>query len=313
MQAPRYRIHRVAQLTGVHPSTLRAWERRYGLLEPQRTPAGHRLYSDADVARVRRVAGLAADGIPYDRIGRLLEQEEPPPAALAATSDLVETLRDRARRHVSGFDLAGLEDLYRQAVVALSVGEALERVLLPVLVELGDRWHEGAGIENDDAGGTDAESADIVAEEHFLSGFVQRKILAFINSLGRQRDRPRVICAVAPQDAHEIGLLQFVLRLVARGISVTYLGPATPYESVLRVARATSPAAVCLAVTVADETPDLARLLDELCRLPGAPAVILGGRGAARMNGTRMAAAVTVAGTDLEAGIAETLAATGAA
>lgn len=293
METPRYRIHHVAQITGVHPSTLRAWERRYGLLRPRRTEAGHRLYSNEDLERVRRIARLAADGIPYPRIPDLLESDEAVESGAAGASrgEPLSGLLERARRHAGAFDTPALEGLYRRALGLLSVEEAFEHVFLPLLLELGERWHAGE---------------EVIAEEHFLSMFVRRKALAYINSLPSRADRRPVVCATAPGDAHEIGLLYFTLKLVGRGLPVTYVGTSVPPECLGRVVASTSAAAVCVSFTLPADGATARRVLADLRALPQTPAVILGGQGTAGLNGDMLAEA-EVCGLDLEAGLVAAL------
>lgn len=74
-------IREVTRLTGVHPVTLRAWERRYGLVVPQRTGKGHRLYSEEQVERIRRILVWLERGVAISQVRALLERPEETPAA----------------------------------------------------------------------------------------------------------------------------------------------------------------------------------------------------------------------------------------
>ncbi|MBA2566109.1 MAG: MerR family transcriptional regulator [Gemmatimonadetes bacterium] len=300
-ESPRYRIHHVARLTGVHPSTLRAWERRYGLIQPQRTPAGHRLYSEVEIARVRTVARLATEGIPYGHIAEILEREGLPAAGMAATvgADLVLALRERTESAARGFDGGGLESAYTQSLGTFCFEDTFERVFLPVLAALGDRWHAGE---------------DIVAEEHFLSAFIHRKLQTHVNSLPATTGRFRVVCASAPGEEHELGLLFLALKLVGRGVPVVYLGRCTPAPSLMRAAFARGVGAVCLSTTLRAPAGDLSEIKELVQRLrsrPDAPAVLVGGQGSVALNGNGIGVAA-VFGTDAEAGLAHALSLAGA-
>ncbi len=294
MEPARYRIHHVAEITGVHPSTLRAWERRYGLLRPHRTPAGHRLYSGEEIERVRRVSRLAAEGTPYARIAEILEELVAAGAQRLHSGgpDFIPTLRAEARRHVLAFDSGGLGAVYRRGLAALSFEETLDHVFLPELVELGEQWHIGA---------------DVIAEEHFLSAFVGRKLLTYLNIVGSSNGAARVVCACAPGETHEIGLLRFTLGLLGRGTHVVYVGAATPPASLIRAARLTRARAVCISTTLPGDPGEMERLVTGLRDLANPPRVILGGRGST--GAVAPDAGVRVCGQDAEAGLAETVAA----
>jgi DNA-binding transcriptional MerR regulator len=293
MEPARYRIHHVAELTGVHPSTLRAWERRYGLLRPHRTAAGHRLYSGEEIDRIRRVAQLAAEGTPYARIAEILDELESAPSKRqdAGGPDFIPSLRAEVERHAGAFDSGGLEAAYRQGLAALSFEETFDEVLLPVLGGLGERWRAGV---------------DVIAEEHFLSAFIRRKLLTYLN-LAPAFGTARVVCACAPGDRHELGLLRFTLALVGRGTPVVYLGAAMPAESLVRAAGLTRARLVCISATLPGNPGEMERLVAGLRALPSMPRVIVGGRSFphAAMLGTD----VKLCGPDAEAGLTEALAA----
>jgi DNA-binding transcriptional MerR regulator len=294
MEPARYRIHHVAAITGVHPSTLRAWERRYGLLQPHRTATGHRLYSGEEVERVRRISRLAGEGTPYARIAEILDQAAPPrsPRLESGGPGFLPALRSEARDHAYAFDLPGLEAVYRRGLGALSFEETLDHVFLPELVALGELWRAGN---------------DIVAEEHFLSAFVRRKLLNCLNAAPLSNGPARVVCACTPGEAHEIGLLRFTLGLLGRGTSAVYVGAATPSASVIRAAELTHARAVCISTTLPCDPAEIEALLAGLRELPGSPRVIVGGRGSA--NAAFQDAGVTVCGHDAELGMAEAVAA----
>ena len=77
-----YPIRMVASLTGINPVTLRAWERRYGLVKPQRTPKGHRLYSEQDIELIKRILKMLDQNIPISQVKHLLSNK-PQPANVA--------------------------------------------------------------------------------------------------------------------------------------------------------------------------------------------------------------------------------------
>ncbi|MGM0516501.1 MAG: MerR family transcriptional regulator [Pseudomonadota bacterium] len=135
-------IRSVSQITGVNPITLRAWERRYDLIRPTRTPAGHRLYSQQDIRTIQRIQELAEGGMGMAQIAALLEQEpreaEPaePAAVRAEPSVAPSTLLDRVMQAAMALDPAALRAAETTALVWLTPEDYLREVLIESLAQL---------------------------------------------------------------------------------------------------------------------------------------------------------------------------------
>lgn len=205
---PSLRIGELARRVGVSPHVLRVWERRYGL-RPARSVGGQRLYSPTDEQRIRAVAELRRQGVPAaEAVARLLR----------ATEDFDELEGQRV-----------LDALLDQRPLAEVVG----RVVLPFLEVLGDRWEEGTMS---------------VAQEHFASGLVRRRLSAL--SLGPAGGRgPVAVLACPPGELHDIALLAFGLLLARQGWQVRFLGADTPLLDLARAARTVGADVVILAAT----------------------------------------------------------------
>lgn len=127
---PLFPIRVVARLTGINPVTIRAWERRYGLVSPQRTPGGHRLYSRADVDRLRSAVRLTARGLPISQASRLLdgdgsEQGSNPKEAL-----------DGLMTGAGGLDDESMTALYEALRARADGGEAASALLSGLVARL---------------------------------------------------------------------------------------------------------------------------------------------------------------------------------
>lgn len=214
-----YPIRTVSSLTGVNAVTLRAWERRYGLLRPQRTPKGHRLYSRLDIERIQRTLELLGRGLAISQIAPLLDPAQATPAgtATAEPDDIWERYRQRMLAAIEAFDEEALDAAYNDAL-SLYPAELLNRHLAtPLLIQLGERWKERpAGI----------------AEEHFFSVYLRNKIGARIHHLNSRGHGPRLLLACLPGEYHEIGLLLFALAAVSHGYRVLLLGANLPFEQI---------------------------------------------------------------------------------
>ncbi|UUY10514.1 MerR family transcriptional regulator [Pseudomonas sp. J452] len=131
-------IREVARSTGVNPVTLRAWERRYGLVVPYRTPKGHRLYSQDHVARIQAILTWLARGVAVGQVKELLEQRVP---ASAAGSNLWDELRQALLQSIERQAERQLDEHFNRALALYPPHTLCQQLLLPLLEELDQRWH----------------------------------------------------------------------------------------------------------------------------------------------------------------------------
>jgi DNA-binding transcriptional MerR regulator len=278
------RIGELSRRTGVSPELLRAWEQRYDLLRPSRSPGGFRLYSDADEARVRRTTALIADGLSAAEAARLAasgvitdEKDELP---------LVAELATELRRSLDGFDAAAGHDALDRLFAAVSVEFALTEVLIPYLHELGERW----------AGGEVT-----VAQEHFASHLIRGRLVGLAQDWGAG-GASRCVAACLPGEAHDLGLVMLGLLMARRGWQVTFLGADTPLDSLESAVRTLRPSLVILSTYDADlfdaHAGAIARLAGETRVAVTAPVEdeAIRQRGAEAVGGDIPAAAAALAG-----------------
>jgi DNA-binding transcriptional MerR regulator len=252
---PRLRIGELARRSGVSPELLRAWERRYGLLEPVRTGGGYRLYSDDDEARVVAMRAHLASGMSAAQAAQLARTGSVPGAA---DTDLAGDLWAA----LDAFDDAAAQRAFDRLVAALSFETIARVAVIPYLHRLGERWRDG-----------DAS----VAQEHFASALLRGRLLG----LARGWDRglgPRALLACPPGERHDLGLVIFGLALREHGWRVTYLGPDTPIETIAAAAETLEPDAVVLCALTAAHF-EAARA--PIAALAGRRRVHIGGAGAA--------------------------------
>ena len=267
------RIGELAKRTGVSPELLRAWEQRYGLLQPARTAGGFRLYDAADEARVRRMQGYVSGGLAASQAARLVLSGEPaqrtvpPPATILddEAGDFAESL-DRLDEQAANTALARLFSAY-------TVETVLQDVVLPYLHRLGERWEAGEIS---------------VAQEHFASNLLRGRLLGLAQGWG-QGQGPGAILACLPGEQHELGLLAFGIALRRRGWRITYLGTDSPIGAVADTARSVLPAVVVLLSMNPDNFLDHTH---EIAKLANQVQVVIAGLGAtpevARKTQTRV-------------------------
>ncbi len=256
-----YPIRTVSRVTGVNAVTLRAWERRYGLIQPQRTDSGHRVYTDGQIDEIRHILELIDGGMSIGQVGHYLEAE----SASRATdkhADAWESLRRRLVTAVQAFDEQRVDDIYNEAMALYSVDIVTTRLIVPVLLELGRRWQERTGT---------------VAEEHFFSGHLRNKLGARIHHHARRSSGPRLILACLEGEHHEIGCLLFALSALDRGFGLVYLGANVPIGDLPGVQSKTRSGGIVLAGATEPGGYDLSTALTGLVAQVDVP-VFIGGR-----------------------------------
>jgi DNA-binding transcriptional MerR regulator len=270
---PQLRIGELARRTGVATDLLRAWERRYGLLSPTRTEGGYRLYSVADVQRVRRMSELLAGGLSAAQAAREALGGQTPTGDVAPATSSFE-LREALVRLDDASAHAALDRL----LADYSAPAVLNDVVLPLLHELGVGWERGEIS---------------VAQEHFASNLLRGRLLG----LARGWDRgsgPRAVLACPPGERHDLGLVIFGLALRDHGWRITFLGADTPVDTLVDTVRRFGPEALVLSVADAARLEGVAETVVGLTGVE--TAIWLGAAGAAELDGVRL-----LAGSPLEA------------
>ncbi|UEX78413.1 MerR family transcriptional regulator [Spiribacter halobius] len=279
-----YPIRTVSTLTGVNPVTLRAWERRYGLVRPQRTPKGHRLYTDADIERIHRILELLQQGIPIGQARRLIDSAgAPEPAASRSHSeDPWSDFRARMTRAIERFDEDALNATYNEALSLYPVDLVSRLLVLPLLEQLRPRW---------------AREAVGPAEAHFFSAYMRNKLGARLHHhYGIPGRGPRLMAAGLPGEACEVELLLFALAALTQGYRMVLLGANMPLAPLQPAAEKAAARAIVLFGSSDPDADTLQRALPALVAGVDCP-VCVGGRVAERHGeAVRAAGAVALAG-----------------
>lgn len=259
----RFAIRVLSERTGVGASTLRAWERRYGLLSPERTPKGHRLYGEQDVEIVERVVALLDEGHALSEIASRIKARTPQEREENGGSrqtGLWDGYLRRTLAAIRDFSSERVEAIHNEASSLYPVELVTERLIEPVLSELGRCWQE-------------RESG--IAEEHFYASWLRNRLGARFHHALNQAAGVRILCAGVPGSHHEIGLMLFAISALTRGYRVLYFGPDLPLEQIPAVVRRSGARGVVLASRT--EIPEaMEGRLAALIPAAGVP-VLLGG------------------------------------
>ena len=267
MQA-RHPIRVVAQRTGLSPDVLRAWERRYGVVEPDRSESGLRQYTDEDVERLRLLRLVVEGGRSIGRVSSLSVSElealvaEDEKHRAEAGRERVATAGEGAAEHVRSaleavwsMDPVRLDSVLMQAALGLGSEPFLERGAVPLMREVGDRWHAGTlGV----------------AHEHLATATVERVLGWLTWSWPEGRRGPVVVVATPSNQRHELGARLCAAVAAEMGWRAVYLGSEVPAPELARSAGQRGARLVALStvfppgdVSVAEEIRELGRLLPE--------------------------------------------------
>jgi DNA-binding transcriptional MerR regulator/methylmalonyl-CoA mutase cobalamin-binding subunit len=259
---------------------LRAWETRYGLLEPSRSEGGQRLYSDADIERLQLVRRALEAGrrigqvakLSREQLEQLVAEDEASQAGVGETGGSGRWSREAERllrvslTAVEAFDARGLEVALGQGAVTLPAAEFIEHVVTPLLIGIGDLWTSGR----------------IIPGHERLATMIVRRKLDEIRTAIDNPSGPGLVVTTPSGQQHEIGAMLAAAAAATSGWRVTYLGPDLPAESIARAVHQTEAKAVALSIIFPPDDRGLDGELRELRRLlPGRFPIIVGGRAAA--------------------------------
>ena len=283
---PLYNIKAVVQSTNISPSTLRAWERRYNMCQPQRSDSGYRLYSDRDVAIIRWLKAQVDAGMSISQavawLQSIIDQATPDAqtmlpdvngraadvSSLAAPSRLeIENFASFQARLLAGllnFDEEAAESVLAHAFALYSIEHIGEHVIMPVLVEIGERWHRGELS---------------VTREHYATNYLIQRLAAILRTVPNTTNRPLIWVGCAPGELHEIGALLLSIYLRRNGYTIRYLGQNLPASDLVAEVSSIKPDMVLFSATTVESALNLRPVCELLASIdPPRPMIGYGGR-----------------------------------
>ncbi|QJI27387.1 MerR family transcriptional regulator [Pseudomonas sp. ADAK18] len=256
-------IREVSRLTGVNPVTLRAWERRYGLIQPTRTESGHRLYSKADVDTVHRVLDWIERGVAVSKVGKILARDDQQAAAVRVVAQESGShewgeWQSQLWQAISAFDDRQLCRLYGQIFAAYPITVVFQDILMPL-------WHQLSRHQ-----GQFGQASEWLFFDAFLSSrAIQRLQLAAASAA------PRVLLAAMPGECRSLELLVAGVLLGSEELTAQVLGMGQPFDELTLVCEKTRPRAL---VVFSNHSPthDLSRRLNRLAMTLECPLLLAG-------------------------------------
>ena len=243
---PVYNVKAIAQQSGIMASTLRAWERRYGIPKPGRAGSGYRLYSSRDIAMIRWLKAQIDSGMSISQAVSLLHSMQQggrrgnnvvvtaTPAqsyANTATYSRDKQMHDQLMAAAVMLDEAGIEAVMSEAFSIHSAEDVCMNVIQPALISIGEQWHRGEVSIN---------------VEHFFSNLMRRKLLSLLDACAPPIRQTRIITGCAPEELHEMGILMISLFLRRRGYDVVYLGQSISLDRMEELLQSLRPQAILL-------------------------------------------------------------------
>ena len=226
-QTSLFPLRLVVSRTGLKPETIRAWERRYGAVNPARTPGGTRMFSEEDVARLLHLKALRDRGrglisiakLPTERLAEMAgaEREHAPVQPRQAPPPLTEAQQDYLRS-IEKLDARGASEQLGALTKDLGNVELLITVAIPIMWQVGHRWSEGSlGV----------------AQEHLVSAQLRRLLLGRLDEIEVPEGAPKLLFTTPAGQPHELGILAGSVAAKEAGFDVLYLGAELPAEEII--------------------------------------------------------------------------------
>ena len=264
-----YTVKQVAALTGVTEATLRAWERRYAVVQPARTAGGYRLYDDDMLSVLREVSSLVKSRVPASRaVATVLER---PPSQVSTFDPALSG--DDLEQAARSLDPRWLDAVISTAFSGACFEQVVSQWLQPQLQRLGRAWEEGRLT---------------IDQEHFASAGLMRALSVRFEQAPRpdpSEAAPAVIVGLPAGERHELALLAFATCLRLRGLDVIHLGADVPVDAWVHAARTSRGRAAVLGVPSTADLTEAQRVIDRLGELTPPVTVWTGGSQAEQVLG----------------------------
>ncbi|MED3725161.1 MerR family transcriptional regulator [Priestia filamentosa] len=258
----KYNIKAISQLVGVQPGTLRAWERRYNIVDPVRNDSGHRLYTDRDLKTIKWLTDKVNSGFTISQAVSLLEKEAVFSIEEEDTATTTSKIKEDLLRALLSFQETRAQQLMDQAFSLYSIEKVVIDILGSLLISIGDLWEKGKITS---------------AHEHYASQLIKTRIGIILYSFPSPPIMPRAIAVCGPNERHEVGLLIFTLFLKMKGFEVIYLGSSVDNQDVKIVVGEVQPFLLFMSCTMKENQEETIALVKEVNREFPSLSIGLGG------------------------------------
>jgi len=282
----KYPIKIVANKTGLSMHVIRIWEKRYSAVTPVRTETNRRLYSTEDILKLQLLNKAINIGHSIGNIANLnlselkslVEEDANPRQVSAEFANTSEEIIDTSEfvnsflSHIKSLDVKTLEMILQRASVSMSRPVLIDRVIVPIIEQIGEKWREGT-IR--------------IYHEHIATVVLRSFLSNLTNALEYELNAPGIVVTTLKGHIHELGALIVAASAAAEGWKVTYLGPNLPAEEITAVAKSLNAKILCLSIVYPGADPGIVAELEKIGQyLPSSTSILVGGRAAPSYQNT---------------------------
>jgi MerR family transcriptional regulator, light-induced transcriptional regulator len=267
---PQYKIGTVSRLTGLSADVVRVWERRYKAILPQRSGGGSRLYSDAEIARLRKLRQAVELGHAIGQVAKLPDNELDNLASRQRASFSVgpepanpyEVARERFLNAIARMDVAAADEEINRAATLYPPRVLVKQIVAPLLTEIGERWaHRDIGI----------------AQEHVATNLIRNLLSSLFRLYPPDPTAEAIVVSTLSGERHEFGILLTALIAATRGWRVIYLGTDLPAAEIARAVKLTKARVLALSLINGHSEQMTGELSALAAQMPSSTRVWLGG------------------------------------
>lgn len=253
MASEKYSIKDLERLSGIKAHTLRIWEKRYGIIKPERTDTNIRYYGNEELKKILNISLLNQHGYKISFISDMSESEIAEKASAVGLFGQHETTDESLLLSLIDMDEPLFNNTFSALVMKHGFEDTIVSHIFPFFRRIGIMWQ--AGTINP-------------AQEHFISNLIRNKIILATESLNRTADPQKALALLfLPEgELHEIGLLFYNYGLRARGFRTIYLGQSVPHESLSRVINTCNPDMIITGMTNPVNSSDFLTFSQQLCK-----------------------------------------------
>ena len=261
-----YSIRDLEKLSGIKSHTLRIWEKRYGLFEPNRTETNIRYYSNDDLKRILNISLLNKNGYKISRIAGMRDSEiSEKVSAINMVKTENEDLIDSLILGMIDMDELFFDRIFNSSILRIGFEHTILKVVFPFFHRIGIMWQ--TGVINP-------------AQEHFVSNFVRQKLIVAIDGIKLREDHasPAAVLFLPEHELHELSLLFYNYALKSRNIRTVYLGQTVPAGNIIRIVEIVKPEYVVAVITSPMTKKESDKLFQAFGKLQGVKRILLSGK-----------------------------------
>ncbi|MDX1627903.1 MAG: MerR family transcriptional regulator [Fulvivirga sp.] len=250
----KYSIKELEKLSGIKAHTLRIWEKRYGIISPERTDTNIRRYTDEQLKKLLNIAILNHNGYKISKIAELAPHEVTEKVTELSEKEHPDDLSvyiDQLSMAMIDMDEAKFEKLLSSYILRFGFERTVVQILYPFLEKIGILW-----LSNNIT----------PVQEHFMSNLIRQKIIVAIDGLSTTTDdqAKQIILFLPENELHEIGLLFYYYITKSLNLKTFYLGQNVPLKDLEKVAQSINPDYLLTVITHLPQNVEVEELITQL-------------------------------------------------